>query len=278
MKKTLLPAFLLFMAMNLQADIVYTNYNDGMRIGLNENLAYDINEDGVVDFYLNGHTDEVGFVPIFAVGCIDSPSETAYTSFDAREIRIQNFGDKVLLSSSNLYDYIDDDRGSMYSLTGGFAEGWADQAAKYIGFALITTEGYLDGWMKVAVDATTNEMIIFEVAYEDDPVVNSTGTGIQVGATGSSSIATLDDIAGLTMAPNPVADQLQVNFDYQGSSNLSVSVINNIGQVVYRSAAVQVVANKSNLTISTADWAVGTYFLRFDSEEGIRTERFVVAR
>lgn len=278
MKKTLLPVFLLFMAMTLQADIVYTDYEEGMRVGLNENLAFDVNDDGVVDFYVNGYTDEIGFVPVFAVGCFDSPSEIAYTSFNAREIKIQNIGDKVLLSSANLYDYIDDDRGSMFSVSGGFAEGWADLAEKYIGFAVITPNGWLDGWMKVAVDATTNEMIILEVAYQDDPVANSTGTGIEVGATGASSVATLDEIAALTLAPNPVVDQLQVSFDYSGLSNLSVAVVNNIGQVVYRSAAVQVIANKSQLTIPTADWAVGTYFLRFESEEGIRTERFVVAR
>lgn len=277
MKKSLLPVLLLFLAMNLQADIIYTDYENGLRIGLNENFAYDINEDGVVDFYVNGYTDEVGFVPVFQVGCLDSPWEMAYTSFNAREIKIQEFGATVQLNGANLYDYIDDDRGSMYSVSGGFAEGWEDMKDQYIGFVLITMEGHLDGWMKVAVDATTNEMVIKEVAYQSDGAANAAG-GIEVGATISTSVATIDEIVGLSLTPNPANSQLQVNFDYQGLSNLSVAVLNNIGQVIYRSASTSVFTDKSQLTIVTTDWSIGTYFLRFESEEGVRTERFVVTR
>lgn len=277
MKKTLLFVSALLILNSLNAAITYTSYGDGWVIPMDANEPIDIDGNGTEDFYVNGIAGELGFVPIFAVGCFSSPSETAYTSFGARELSRHQAGDLIQLNSTNFYDFIDDDRGSGYSVSGGFADGWADLEDVYIGFVVIVDGGdSQSGWMRIAIDETNQTLIIKEMAYEDAQPID-TG-GILVGDTGTTAVNNLSqDFGKVVVAPNPANDFVQIDFDYQGKEELSIVIQNGVGQEVYRSAA-NFPNGKSTINLSTQDWTTGIYFIRFETEDGVRVEKLNVAK
>ena len=278
MKKTLLLSLLsfAFIALNAQTQITYKSFGDGWVIPVNSNIEVDLDEDGVIDFYINQHPDEIGFSPIFDAGCFSSPSGNAYTSFNARELTLFDEGDFIQMTPVNLFDYIDDDRGSGYSLNGGFANGWANQDDVYLGFAIVVNSGVRNGWMKASINTSNNSLIIKEWAYTEIEA-NYQG-GITVGDKGeTTSVKRLDNINGVAISPNPANEKVQINFDYSGAENLSVIIQNNVGQEVYRNAA-DIPVGSTSLNITTSDWTNGVYFIRFETTTSIRTERLSVAK
>lgn len=281
MKNTLLLLLLsfTFCALNAQTQITYKNFGDGWVIPINSNLEVDLDEDGTSDFYINQYENEIGFSPVFAVGCFSSPSEFSYTSFNARELALLEEGDLVQINEINLFDFIDEDRGSAYSLDGGFADGWNDQEDVYLGFVIIisgNSPGVRNGWLKASVDTSNNALIIKELAYT--AIETDYKGGILVGDKGqTTSVKMLDNIEAVTISPNPANERVQLSFDYSGNENLSVTIQNSVGQEVYRNNTGVLVGNTS-LNITTSEWANGIYFIRFETATAIRTERLFIAR
>ena len=276
MKKTLLFITSLLILNSLSAAINYTNYDDGWVIPMGANEAIDIDGNGTDDFYVNGIAGELGFVPIYGVGCFSSPSETAYTSFGARELSRHQLGDLIQLNSLNLYDFIDDGRGSGYSVSGGFADGWVDMEDVYIGFVVIVNGDSQSGWMRIVLDETNETLIIKELAYEDPQPIDS--GGILVGDKETTAVNNLsEDFGKVTIAPNPANDFFQIDFDYVGKKELSIVIQNGVGQEVYRSAA-NFTLGKSTINLSTSNWSTGVYFIRFETTDGVRVEKLNIAK
>ena len=277
MKKTLLLFFLSFTVYALSAQIIHKDFGDGWVIPMNANLEVDLNEDGTTDFYINSVSGELGFTAIFAVGCFTSPSETAYTSFGARELMRHEEGDLIQLNGANLYDYIDDNQGSAYSSTGGLAEGWVDNEDAIIGFAVIVDTIVHNGWLRVSVDITTNELTIKEWAYTQ---ADQTDTGGILAGTLQSAESTavnrLENIEDLLISPNPASDRVQLNFDYSGNDNLSVVIQNSVGKEIFRNTNIALGSN--NLNVDSSNWASGIYFVSFQTKNGIRTEKLSIER
>ena len=278
MKKFLLLSFLSITMYTLNAQITHTSFGDGWAIPLNANLAVDVDDNGTTDFYINGHPGELGFVPIFVVGCFSSPSPSAYTSFNARRLQIHEENELIQLNNNNLFNYIDDDRGSSYSTTGGPADGWLDKQDVYVGFVVMINGGATvrNGWIKTAIDIDNQELIIKEWAYtEEQP--QSTG-GILAGDRGeSTSVKTLNSIDDISINPNPASDRVQLKFDYSGSEDLSVVIQNSVGKEVYRTGSA-LPTGIINLNIQTDHWSSGIYFVRFETETAIRTEKLSITR
>ncbi len=281
MKNTFLLLLLsfTFCGLNAQTQITYQDFGDGWVIPVNSNLGVDLDENGTIDFHINQYEDEIGFSPTFAVGCFSSPSEFSYTSFNARELALLEEGDLVQINEINLFDFIDEDRGSAYSLSEGFADGWVNQEDVYLGFVIIIsgdTPGVRNGWLRTSVDTSSNALIIKEWAFTE--LETNYGGGILVGDKGkTTSVKTLDNIAAVTISPNPANASVQLSFDYSGTDNLSVSIQNSVGQAVYSNNTSVLIGN-TNLTIPTSEWANGIYFIRFETPTAIRTEMLSIAR
>jgi hypothetical protein len=279
MKNLLLSlSFLAFTFSSLDAQISYTDYGEnGLRVSLNENLAIDLDQDGNVDYYINSHPNELGFTPIFAVGCFASSSESDYTSFDARRLSVYSLGDTISLNGSNFFDYIDDDRGSIYHDDGVFADQWEDGVAQYIGFALVNGLTK-DGWMRIAIDQEANELVIYEIAYKEQISSTQNYNGIVAGETGVSSVADLGvDLSGFSIGPNPVSDYLKLDFSYIGDTPLSVQIVDATGKLLYRSFST-FNSGDHTLEIQTSEWVSGMYFLQLKNEHGLNTHKFNVSR
>ena len=275
MKRNLLLTFLpLFCFTIAFSQITHRDFDEGLVFELNANHAMDMDLDGTIDFYINQQQDELGFSPIFAKGCFSSPDEYSYTSFNARELQIFEEGELIQINGTNMYDYIDDDRGSLYHRSQGLAENIEHLKEYYLGVAVFSSGGQaLNGWMKVAVDTEANTLIIKELAYEAYAEVGT--TSIIAGDTGSVSVQNLDEVLGkVVISPNPVVDILQLSFDYSGEEQLQISIISSTGKLL----SSQKTNGFVNYTFNTADWTPGMYFVNFSTKNGVKTEKIFVTQ
>ncbi len=292
MKKALLFSFALCLTLSLQAELHYTSYGpNGWHIDMNENVVVDIDNDGANDFYVNGWNNELGFVPIFGKGCFSSPNGSATTIFGSRELTIHQAGD-IMDASVNTFEFIDDGRGSGYSAdTDQLADGWVSGEDRYVAFFIFGSGRF--GWMRVAMDVPNQKVIIKEMAYDTEYYGE-----IEIGYTGqAATVPTIDskeklssfeappvateeiekDLQELSVFPNPANELVNINFDYQGVDQLSIIVVNSVGKEVFRNAT-NVSTGTVNLEISTSTWNSGIYFIKFQSEKGVKTERLSVAK
>lgn len=300
MKKVILFtfAFIFTSALTLQAEILYTNYGDGWHIGLNENIVVDADMDGNNDFYINGHINELGFVPIFAKGCFSSPHGTAYNNLGSRELTIHQPGD-MLDMSLNTMSFIDDDRGSAASISSNgsadLATGWVDGQDRYVGFYIFGIGRF--GWIRVALDVNAQELIIKEMAVEmtshgelevgysgqvvvvEPPLtpVNNLRAG-EIPTVEVTSVQELEkNLQDIMIAPNPATERVNVAFEYRGIENLNIVIVNSVGKEVYRTAN-GLSAGEVNLDIPITDWNSGIYFIQFQNQNGVITERLSVVK
>ena len=292
MKKALLLSFALCVTLSLQAELHYTSYGpNGWHIGMNENVAVDIDNDGANDFHVNAWNNELGFVPIFGKGCFSSPDGNATTIFGSRELTIHQPGD-ILDASVNTFNFIDDGRGSSYSAdTDQLADGWVSGEDRYVAFFIFGSGKF--GWMRIEIDVPNQKLIIKEMAYESEyygeveigytgeaATIPTIGTKEKLGNLEAPPVATEDiekDLQELSVFPNPASEIVNINFDYQGVDQLSIVVVNSVGQEVFRNSN-NVKTGKINLDISTSTWNAGIYFIKFQSKKGIKTERLSVAK
>lgn len=91
----------------------------------------------------------------------------------------------------------------------------------------------------------------------------------------TTGIQPLNAVSSLRLMPNPAQDYLNVEFSLEQNEDLTVTVVNALGQQVQHVTTQQFVGTQ-NLTINTSDLPNGVYFLNISSKEATRTERFVV--
>lgn len=256
------------------SQITHKDFGEGLVIELNANYQMDIDEDGSTDFFINQFPNELGFTPIFAVGCFASPSESSYTPFNSRELQIFEEGEIIQMTGMNMYDYIDDERGSIYHNTNGFADNWEHMQEHYVGVAVFNSQSQvLNAWMKVAVDTEANTLIIKELAYQNYFEI---GLGsIVAGDVGSVAVKNLDQVLDeVVISPNPVIDNLQLSFDYAGDEPLQISILDNTGKLITSQTA----NGSVNYSFNTADWTSGLYFVNFSTSTGVRSEKIFVTK
>ena len=247
--------------------------NEGLVIGINENYAMDIDGDDFIDFYINSLPNELNFTPITGIGCFNSESYFASNQWGTQIIQIFNEGEVLSINDYNMWDYIDDDRGTTYVPGDGPAEGWVDGQETFIGFAVFSFSGVANGWMKVKMDVANETLIILEYAYHD--FINSIDTpSIIVGDRGFVDVQDLDNsLSDISISPNPAQDIFSIDFNYSGQENIDVSILDNIGKEIYRRSG----NNISQLTFDTSNWNSGLYLVNFNTGNGVHTERVIIS-
>jgi hypothetical protein len=94
-------------------------------------------------------------------------------------------------------------------------------------------------------------------------------------AVGVENVAGLND---LKIFPNPATVSLNVQFNVETSQDLSINVMNSLGQIVKVVNTGSLTAGQQNLNVNTSDMAAGIYFLNFSNGAQSTTKRFVVAK
>lgn len=261
------------------SQITHKDYGEGLVIDVNANYAMDIDDDGIDDFYFNKYQDELGLSPIFFIGCFPSPQASPFTSFGSRNLQIFAEGEVIKIDDFNMFDYIDDDdeRGSIVSSTGEFAEGWANLEDQYIGFAVFSPNAaneVYNGWIRMAADVENNALIVYEYAFENSTLALGDAY-IEAGDIGSVAVQNLDEVLNqVVISPNPVRDIMKLNFDYQGDDQLQISILDNTGRLITSQTA----NGSSSYSFDTSNWAAGLYSVNFSTKDGVRSEKIFVSK
>jgi hypothetical protein len=80
----------------------------------------------------------------------------------------------------------------------------------------------------------------------------------------------------LSVSPNPAADQLTINFTLNNASSINVNLIDINGKVVFnKNVKGNVLSYKDILTLS--DFANGIYTLQIESNNGLSSQKVVIA-
>lgn len=279
MKRIFTLIFLSFLFFGIShSQITHEDFGEGLVFDLNSNIAIDIDNNASTDFYINQYTGELGITAIFSKGCIASEDPFASTDFGAREMQLFQEGDEILLTNGNLFDYIDEDRGSAYSVTSGFADFWERDVDYYIGFALIDLNNEFlasNGWIKLSVNDIDETLTIKEWAFTEyaDYGLNP----ILAGQTENSPVEVNElsnELADIQITPNPAVDNINLSFNYLGEESLNLSLIDNTGKVIMTKN----VSDLSNYSINTESISNGLYFIHLSTSKGTITKKVFVTK
>jgi len=96
---------------------------------------------------------------------------------------------------------------------------------------------------------------------------------VKISTTRRPIFASLND---LKTFPNPVADELQVDFVLEKAELLAISISNALGETVFSSKAQAFPIGKNRFPVAVSNLPGGIYFLRIGSEEGQVARKIVV--
>jgi len=272
-RNLLLSALSIFIcSLGFSQAINHVDYGEsGLKISLNESFSMDIDNDGVTDFYINSWEDELGFTPIFGAGCFITEQFPNLTPWGSSILTTLSEGDVIEITPLNMYDYLDDGRGSAYRSGEGTTFQWSDSKENYIGFAVFQqgTGAVTNGWMKMKINESDETLVILEYAYHD--YVPEIGmANIVIGDRGIVNVQNLDDVlSNVSIAPNPAQDIFSINYNFQGDDNIQISIFDNVGKEVLNTTG----NNQSKLIFDASTWTNGTYFVNFKTDKGVHTER-----
>jgi len=274
MKRTLLLSFFAFTFFAVQAQITYEDYGTtGKIIHAGDNVSFDLNDDGGADFYINRMDGQVGFWPVFSVGCWASPG-FFFNNLGSQKMATYEEGEKIMMDEIAMFEYIDTDPGLIWTEVGGLATDWQADTYYYVGFGVFADPvTVIDGWMKVKFDSNVNALVIREMAYTS-PTDFESQTGIFAGEKQSVSTFDLIDKDQISVYPNPARDFIKVNYDAEKLGEVTLTVTNLNGQTIL--SQIKRAQKDNQWTIIPQDWPKGVYSLTIESLDGVYTERIFV--
>lgn len=134
-------------------------------------------------------------------------------------------------------------------------------------------------WVSNTVDlsslANTNEVVIrFKGTsdYGNNLFIDDINISV---ATSTEELAAMD--TEVRIMPNPVHNQMTVEFDLPESTTLDMMIFNALGQPVEQ-IATGTFEGMNSLSVNTSNLAAGMYFLKLVTDKGMTTKRFIVKR
>jgi peroxiredoxin len=92
-----------------------------------------------------------------------------------------------------------------------------------------------------------------------------------------SSVATISGLNAAQVAPNPVSDFATLKFNLSQNTNMTITVVNTLGQIVKTINAQDYPAGSNAVEINANELSNGIYFARMNSDEGVHTVDFIVS-
>lgn len=128
---------------------------------------------------------------------------------------------------------------------------------------------------KVVVLGGSAHTVFYNVDNTVDPTAMITAINNALAAPSGIESKNMDKVA-LNVYPNPANNMMNLSFALNKSSNVTVEIMNNLGQSVYAKNETYH-SGEIMLTINTIDFSNGVYFLKICDEIGTRTLKFSIA-
>lgn len=87
---------------------------------------------------------------------------------------------------------------------------------------------------------------------------------------------TVQNVKAVTVYPNPASNVTNLSVSLSQNETVSVSVMNNIGQVVYTSKGNNFAAGQNTIELNTENWASGVYFINVSTPNGALKRKLTV--
>ena len=86
---------------------------------------------------------------------------------------------------------------------------------------------------------------------------------------------TIPNLNGFRYSPNPVTNEIRLQFDLSNNSNLQVNMLNNLGQVLFSEARNNQAAGHHQLSYDTSSLNAGIYFLQIADGQQVKAVKFI---
>lgn len=134
--------------------------------------------------------------------------------------------------------------------------------------------------IRILDDETVPQPFYCSMIYIPNDAVYSNGNaaGIRLrGAIGPVGIEEQGDLASLTISPNPSNGLVNIKFNLETASSLDIQVVGIDGATV-ASLSNDRVAGSFNQNLDLSNLANGVYFVKVATENGLRTEKIMIAK
>ena len=158
-------------------------------------------------------------------------------------------------------------------------------ASDTIGYAQFTNLATVGAYTLFQADFTyslpDNPDTIQIIISSSNPNAAVNGSVLKVDALylegGTLGISKYHLLNNISIFPNPVNDNLIVNYSFESKSNASIKIINSLGISVYETDNISA-GNNNSININTSNLTPGIYFLTILSGNKTETRKFVVVR
>ena len=133
--------------------------------------------------------------------------------------------------------------------------------------------------IRILDDETVPQPFYCSMIYIPNDAVYSNGNaaGIRLKLDPDVSIEELGDLANMVISPNPTTGSVSVTVNLDGSSTLDIQVVGIDGATVAAVSTDRVSGvYKQNLDLSNL--ANGIYFVKVSTDNGLRTEKIMIAK
>jgi thiol-disulfide isomerase/thioredoxin len=83
-------------------------------------------------------------------------------------------------------------------------------------------------------------------------------------------------VSSMEVFPNPASENVQLNYELTKNSDVTLNLVNTLGQSVRTIAMGEIAAGKQTATVPVADLKAGVYFIQLTTAEGVISRRVVI--
>lgn len=198
------------------------------------------------------------------------PEEISWTVKDNNGVLIASSGDLGTLACDQTYE-----QEFPYTTTGcyefklvdAFGDGILNGSVNPSSHSCTTPNGQ----SSIAMGAISLELD-GNVVY--DNISYGSGITVPFNFDAVTGVAELTAISGVNVFPNPVMDDLTVQFNADLASNIRVSAIDLMGRTVKNFGTENLVRGNNQLKLNVSDLVTGNYFLRITQDKAVKTVKF----
>lgn len=83
-------------------------------------------------------------------------------------------------------------------------------------------------------------------------------------------------VTSMSAFPNPATDNVQIDFELTQNSDVTLQIVNTLGQIVRETQMGEVAQGKHTTNVSVSDLEAGVYFFRITTAEGVVARQVVI--
>jgi thiol-disulfide isomerase/thioredoxin len=198
------------------------------------------------------------------------PEEVSWTVKDNNGVIIASSADLGTLECDQTYE-----QEFLYTTTGcyefklvdGFGDGLLNGPVNPSSHSCTTPNGQASNAMGAVSLELDGNVVYDNISY-------GAGVTVPFNFDSATGVEDITSISGVTLYPNPVSDNLTVEFNSDLASTIRVTAVDIMGRTVKNFGAENLVRGDNQLQLNVSNLVSGTYFLRITQDDAVKTMKF----